>query len=176
VAKGTFVVVNIKDLMRYPGHEDSQAAVERHQLLVGVMRESVEAHRGTLVAMHGEELSALFNSADEGVHAAMQIQERVQREADATAGLQSSMRIGVASGSYATTAEGVILGAALKVAEGLSAVAGPGETLTDEELARAAKDLSPWALTERGYAQLAGVEDPIKAFRVLSETPETGEA
>ena len=164
----TFLFADIRGYTRFIVEQGDAAGVRLVERFGVVARQSITSHRGEVIGLAGDEAVAVFESAREALHAALEFQRRVD---DATAEDPSTpilVGIGLDTGE-AVPAGGNYVGAALNLAARLCKLAGPREVLASEGVTHVARKLDGVGYVERGFAQLKGFRDPVRVFKVVPE-------
>ncbi len=143
------------------GSAEAQRAVDR--CLKRVER-SVEAHEGRIVKAVGDELLVVFDRADQALHAALEMQQRVG-DLPAVSGIKLSIRVAFSHGSVSEEKDQAV-GEAVNVAAHLAGLAQPGQTLTSLEVCAALPPALRAALREIGPVPAQGKFPGTTLFEV----------
>jgi class 3 adenylate cyclase/tetratricopeptide (TPR) repeat protein len=169
----TFLAANIRGPLRLRAEHGSAAANELAATFALLTRSGVAARGGQMVDLHDGEALAMFASAHQGLRAAIELQARFEQVLIAEPAIPLNVGIGVEVGPAQLGATGY-RGAAIKVATRLCALAGPGEILTTEVVVQLARTLDGLDYSDRGFAQLKGLADPVRVLEARrSAAPST---
>lgn len=164
----TFLFADIRGYTRFIVEHGDAAGVRLVERFGEVARQSIPPAHGEIIGLVGDEAVAVFESAREALHAALEFQRRA---AEATATDPTTpilVGIGLDTGE-AVPAGGNYVGAALNLAARLCKLAGPKEVLASEGVTHVARKLDGIGYAERGYAQLKGFRDPVRVFKIVNE-------
>ena len=117
----------------------------------------------------------VFGSPRSAIRAAVALQQKFVDESIADPSLPLTVGIGLDAGE-AVPVEGGFRGAALNVAGRLCSLAKAGEVLASREIVHLARRLEGVRFTERGQAQLKGIDQPVHVVTVRSEDRDAAEA
>ena len=153
----------------------ADAAMERLAAgLASLVATSVALHGGHVIEVRGNEAAAAFGSARQALRAALDLLDSASRAtvADSTGvAWPLRLRIGLDAGEAVPTDRGY-RDNALNVAARLRGLARPGEALATASVAYLARKTAGIAYLERGEIALEGLDEPIRAIRVLPEARE----
>jgi class 3 adenylate cyclase len=147
------------------GEEAADALRRTHDALLS---DAITRHGGSVVKGLGDGVMATFESAADGVAAAV----AVQQAADAHGRRQPSEAIGVRVGlsiGDVSTEEGDVFGVPVVEAARLCAAATGGEILAAELVRALARGRGGFAFEPMGDLELKGLAEPVPACRVLWE-------
>jgi peptide/nickel transport system substrate-binding protein len=133
-----------------------------------VTRSVVEAHRGHVLELRGDEALVVFGSPRSAIRGAVALQQRFVEETIADPSLPLTVGIGLDAGE-AVAVEGGYRGGALNVAARLCSLAHAGEVLASREIVHLALRVDGVRFTERGQAALKGLDKPVHVVAVRSE-------
>jgi peptide/nickel transport system substrate-binding protein len=128
----------------------------------------VEAHRGNVLELRGDEALVVFGSPRSAIRGAVALQQRFVEETVADPSLPLTVGIGLDAGE-AVAVEGGYRGGALNVAARLCSLARAGEVLASREIVHLALRVDGVRFTERGQAALKGLDKPVHVVAVRSE-------
>jgi adenylate cyclase len=130
----------------------------------------IASHRGRIFNTAGDSLVADFASAVDAVHCAVEVQDAIAKEnADRPAGEQMRFRIGLHVGDIIVQGEN-LFGDAVNIAARLEALAEPGGICVSGTVRDHIGTKLPVAFTDIGEQQVKNIAQPIKAYRIGSET------
>ena len=135
----------------------------------------VEEYRGRVVELRGDEALVVFGSPRSAIRAAVALQQRFVEETIADPSLPLTVGIGLDAGE-AVPVEGGYRGGALNVAGRLSRSRAAGEVLASREIVHLARRIDGVRFTERGQAELKGIDQPVHVVAVRSEHRDAAEA
>ena len=128
-----------------------------------IVEESITARGGTLVNFVGDNFMAVFSSAVEGVHAAIDIATRVEAQhMEISGGTKFRFRMGMDRGAVSIT-DGHYEGDALNIAARIQAIATPGGLSVSGSVYR---ELDEPALRFRpsGTHRLKNIPEPVEVY------------
>jgi len=147
------------------GDEEAGRLAGRFAQVTGAV---VEAHRGRVLELRGDEALVVFGSPRSAIRGAVALQHRFVEETLADPSLPLTVGIGLDAGE-AVAVEGGYRGGALNVAARLCSLARAGEVLASREIVHLALRVDGVRFTERGEAALKGLEKPVHVVAVRSE-------
>ena len=166
-----FLIADIRGYTRFSDARGDEAAARLTERFVTIARERVEMHSGAIVEVRGDEILAVFDSARQAVHAAIDLQEAIA--AQQTTNMPLGIGIGIDAGE-AVPLGGGYRGRVLNMAARLCARARPGETLVTAELAHLSGNVEGVRFEDRGNVRLKGISRPINLMSA-SRPPTPGE-
>jgi peptide/nickel transport system substrate-binding protein len=140
-----------------------------------VAREVIKEHQGEVLELRGDEALCVFGSPRSAIRAAVALQQRFVDETIADPSLPLTVGIGLDAGE-AVPVEGGYRGGALNVAARLCSRARAGEVLASGEIVHLARRIDGIRFTERGRADLKGLDQPVHVVAVRAESGDTVEA
>jgi YVTN family beta-propeller protein len=140
-----------------------------------VAREVIGEHQGEVLELRGDEALCVFGSPRSAIRAAVALQQRFVEETIADPSLPLTVGIGLDAGE-AVPVEGGYRGGALNVAARLCSRARAGEVLASGEIVHLARRIDGIRFTERGKADLKGLDQPVHVVAVRAEAADTVEA
>lgn len=140
-----------------------------------VARTVVEEHQGEVLELRGDEALCVFGSPRSAIRAAVALQKRFVDETISDPSLPLTVGIGLDAGE-AVPVDGGYRGGALNVAARLCSLARAGEVLASREIVHLARRVEGVRFTERGPAQMKGLDQPVHVVAVRSESEDTAEA
>ncbi|MEO8410155.1 MAG: adenylate/guanylate cyclase domain-containing protein [Propionivibrio sp.] len=144
------------------GSAETARAVDR---CLKRMERAVTAFGGRIVKTAGNELSAVFDLANEAYYAALEMQQRVG-DLPPVSGVELAVRVGFSHGSL-SEADGNLRGPAVEQALYLTGLAKPGQTLTSSQ-ARATLSLVLKKSTRNlGPASASGKAQGMNVFEAM---------
>lgn len=165
----TFLFADIRGYTRFIVEHGDAAGVRLVDKFGSVARQSITSRHGEIISLAGDEAVAVFDSAREALHAALDFQNHAAVASEKDPSTPLLLGIGLDTGEAVPT-EGNYVGAALNLASRLCKLAGPTEVLASEGVVHVARKLEGIGYTERGFAQLKGFRDPVRVFKVVDET------
>ena len=162
----TVLIADLRDYTTFThqqGDTAGAALTARFAVLAG---EAVQAEEGRLVSTQGDQVLAVFASAQRALRAAVDLQARCAAAASPTLPLR--VGIGLDVGEPIAMPEGDYRGEVLNVASRLCVQAAPGEILASETVVGLARRVEGLAYAERGALALKGLPQPIRAWVVRS--------
>jgi peptide/nickel transport system substrate-binding protein len=140
-----------------------------------VAREVIKEHQGEVLELRGDEALCVFGSPRSAIRAAVALQKRFVEETIADPSLPLTVGVGLDAGE-AVPVEGGYRGGALNVAARLCSRARAGEVLASQEIVHLARRIDGVRFTERGQADLKGLDRPVHVVAVRAESVDTVEA
>ena len=147
------------------GEEAADALRRTHDALLA---EAVTANGGTVVKGLGDGIMATFESAADGVAAAVAIQQAVDVHGQQAPSDAFAVRVGLSVGDVSAEADDVF-GVPVVEAARLCAAAGGGEVLSADLVRALARGRGGFTFEPMGELDLKGLADPVPACRVLWE-------
>lgn len=139
-------------------HDEALAIMkrERHK---EVLESAIHKFRGQILQYYGDGTLSIFQSALEGVHCAIEIQERLTREP------KVDLRIGIHTGDITLEEEG-IYGDGVNVASRIESLAVSGGVFISEKVYDDIKNQKDIVTQEIGSFELKNVSQPIRVFAI----------
>ncbi len=128
-----------------------------------------------MLELRGDEALCVFGSPRSAIRAAVALQQRFVEETIADPSLPLTVGVGLDAGE-AVPVEGGYRGGALNVAARLCSRARAGEVLASGEIVHLARRIDGVRFTERGKADLKGLDQPVHMVAVRAESADTVEA
>src|SRR5262249_42843973 len=130
----------------------------------------IASHRGRIFNTAGDSLVADFASAVDAVQCAVAVQETIAKEnADGPAGDQMRFRIGIHVGDIMVQGDN-LFGDAVNIAARLEALAEPGGICVSGSVRDHIGTKLPVGFIDLGEQQVKNIAQPVKAYRIGSET------
>jgi class 3 adenylate cyclase/DNA polymerase III delta prime subunit len=145
-----------------------EAADELRRTHDALLSEAVTAHGGGVVKGLGDGIMATFESAADGVAAAVAIQQAVDAHARRLRVEGFAVRVGLSIGDVSTE-EGDVFGVPVVEASRLCQAAGGGEVLVAEVVRALARGRGGFTFEPMGELELKGLAEPVPACRVVWE-------
>jgi peptide/nickel transport system substrate-binding protein len=140
-----------------------------------VARAVIGEHQGEVLELRGDEALCVFGSPRSAIRAAVALQQRFVEETIADPSLPLTVGIGLDAGE-AVPVHGGYRGGALNVAARLCSRARAGEVLASREIVHLGRRVNGVRFTERGQAEMKGLDQPVHMVEVLSEDQDTASA
>ncbi|HLJ80577.1 MAG TPA: adenylate/guanylate cyclase domain-containing protein, partial [Ktedonobacterales bacterium] len=164
-----FLIADVRGYTRFTLEHGDEAAARLATRFAALTRTAIEARGGRMLVLRGDEALAVFASARQAIHAALEAQERYAAETLADPSLPLPVGIGLDVGE-AVPVDDSFRGAALNLAARLCSLAGPGEVLVSEGVGHLAGKMAGLAYVERGLVQLKGFSLPVRVTQVQTES------
>jgi len=164
----TFLFVDIRGYTRFIVEQGDSAGLRLVQKFGSLARGSIEAHHGKVLGQAGDEVVAVFVSARDAIHAAVNLQSRASESNVSDPSTPLRVGIGLDTGEAVPTGDNYV-GAALNLAARLCKLAGAQEILASEGVVHVAGKLEGIGYSERGSAQLKGFRDPVPVLQIVDE-------
>jgi len=129
------------------------------------VQRAVEAYRGRVVKTIGDELMAVFGTADEAFQAAAEMQQRVS-DLPLVSGVKLEIRVGFQHGSVIEEA-GDFFGDCVNTAARLSGLAKPGQVLIGGQTRRALSGPLQMSTRDMGRMPVKGKADELHVFEAI---------
>ncbi|MEO6626608.1 MAG: adenylate/guanylate cyclase domain-containing protein [Burkholderiaceae bacterium] len=135
-----------------------------------VFAELVTSHQGQVVDTAGDSVLAVFDTATGAVGAALSIQERLNRDAQALPEAQRLLfRIGVHLGDLIEKEDGTVYGDGVNIAARLQAIAPQGGVTVSSMVREAVQDRVAATYHDLGEQSVKNIAKPVRAYRVVLE-------
>jgi peptide/nickel transport system substrate-binding protein len=163
-----FLIADVRGYTAFTQERGDEEAGRLAGRFAHVTRSVVEAHRGNVLELRGDEALVVFGSPRSAIRGAVALQQRFVEETVADPSLPLTVGIGLDAGE-AVAVEGGYRGGALNVAARLCSLARAGEVLASREIVHLALRVDGVRFTERGQAALKGLDKPVHVVAVRSE-------
>jgi hypothetical protein len=130
-------------------------------------RDAVEARRGRVIELRGDEALAVFESTPQAIRAGLELQEACREAAHQDPEYPLPIGIGISSGE-AIPVENGYRGKALNMAARLCSKAAAGQVLVTKDVIDLAGDLAEVEFTSRGAVELKGFDRPAELLEAHS--------
>jgi DNA-binding NarL/FixJ family response regulator/class 3 adenylate cyclase len=140
------------------GDDRGSAAMGAH---LDLLRSVATAHHGTVTKQLGDGVMACFDAAVDGVHAAIAMQQAVERAGRAQDAIAARVRIGIHVGDVVDGSDDDAYGAAVVVARRLCDAAAPGQILASQVVRLLVGNRPALTAEPVGPMELKGVPEPI---------------
>jgi DNA-binding NarL/FixJ family response regulator/class 3 adenylate cyclase len=161
----TFLIADIRGFTRFTVERGDEAAASLATRFADIVAKAVEGRNGTLVELRDDEALAVFDSARQALHAAVELQSLFDAETRADPSLPLVVGIGLDAGEAVAVGDGY-RGAALDTAARLCALAAGGEIVASESLVHLAGKVPGIAFVESGPSELKGLGQSVSAVRI----------
>ncbi len=162
----TFLIADVQGYTRFTEEHGAEAAARLATRLADMADEVALRYQGRVIELRGDEVLAVFSSARDALHAAVELQNRV---ADAPRDeLAFELRVGIDAGD-AVPVRGGYRSGALNRAARLQSVARPGEVLASDVVVGLAGTTAGLTYLDRGEVRLKGLARPVKVFQAVAE-------
>jgi YVTN family beta-propeller protein len=163
-----FLIADVRGYTAFTQERGDEDAARLAGRFAQVTRSVVEDHRGHVLELRGDEALVVFGSPRSAIRAAVALQQRFVEETVASPSFPLTVGIGLDAGE-AVAVEGGYRGGALNVAARLCSLARAGEVLASREIVHLALRVEGVRFTERGQAELKGLDKPVHVVVVRSE-------
>jgi peptide/nickel transport system substrate-binding protein len=163
-----FLIADVRGYTAFTQERGDEEAGRLAGRFAQVTRSVVEAHRGRVLELRGDEALVVFGSPRSAIRGAVALQQRFVEETIVDPSLPLTVGIGLDAGE-AVAVEGGYRGGALNVAARLCSLARAGEVLASREIVHLALRVDGVRFTERGQAELKGLDKPVHVVAVRSE-------
>jgi len=151
---------------------DEAGTIVRVTRSLGMIRTLVGDYGGTVENIAGDGVLAIFPSASQALHFAVEMQREVAKESAWSAGQDPIVyRIGISIGDTVSE-EGVLHGHSVNLAARIQTLAAPGGICISDTAYRVVRDRSDLAMRSLGKQILKNIAEPVEVFEVsLESTP-----
>lgn len=163
-----FLIADVRGWTAFTQERGDEGAARLAARFAEVTRSVVANHRGRVLELRGDEALVVFGSPRSAIRGAVALQQRFVEETIADPTLPLTVGIGLDAGE-AVPVEGGYRGGALNVAARLCSLAHAGEVLASREIVHLARRVDGVRFTERGPADLKGLEKPVHVVVVRSD-------
>jgi YVTN family beta-propeller protein len=170
-----FLIADVRGYTAFTQERGDEEAGRLAGRFAEVTRAVVEDHRGKVLELRGDEALVVFGSPRSAIRGAVALQQRFVEETIADPSLPLTVGIGLDAGE-AVPVEGGYRGGALNVAARLCSLARAGEVLASREIVHLALRVDGVRFTERGSAELKGLDKPVHVVAVRSEDRDDAQA
>lgn len=139
--------------------QNEQLAKANRQRLKKVLETSVSCYNGKILQYYGDGALSIFNSAIEGVHCAVEIQQTLLQEP------KVALRIGIHSGDISIEDE-AIYGDGVNLASRIESLAVAGSVFISEKVFDEIRNQENLTAREMGYFELKNVIKPVRIFAI----------
>jgi predicted ATPase/class 3 adenylate cyclase len=164
----TFLIADVRGYTAFTVQHGDEAAARLAGRFAASATESAAARGGRVIELRGDEALAVFPSARQALHAALDLQHRCAQEVEADPSLPLRVGIGLDSGE-AVPMQGGYRGGALNLAARLCSIAGPGEVFASEGVIHLARKTEGIAFVDRGEATFKGLSGPTRVIQIALE-------
>ncbi|HEX8919249.1 MAG TPA: AAA family ATPase [Chloroflexota bacterium] len=159
----TFLIADVRGYTRFTIEHGDEAAAKLTRHFAVVANDVIQEKSGRVVEVRGDEVLAVFESARQGLRAAVALQMRIAQEKNVPAPF--AVGIGLDAGE-AIGVDGGFRGAALNLAARLCSQAAEGEILVSGAVAHLARKVEGLEYRDRGMLELKGFDEPVRVFAV----------
>lgn len=139
--------------------QNEQLAKDKRRRLKEVLETAVSVYSGKILQYYGDGALSIFNSAIDGVHCAVEIQQTLQQEP------KVDLRIGIHSGDISIEDE-AIYGDGVNIASRIESLAVAGSILVSEKVFDEIRNQENLTAREMGYFELKNVMSPVRIFAI----------
>jgi TolB-like protein/Flp pilus assembly protein TadD len=139
--------------------QNEKLAIEKRRRLKEVLETSVSIHHGKILQYYGDGALSIFSSAIDGVLAAVEIQQSLQREP------KVDLRIGIHTGDISIENE-TVYGDGVNLASRIESLAVPGSIFISEKVFDEIRNQENLRAREMGYFEFKNVVRPVRIFAI----------
>ena len=161
----TFVIADVRGYTSYTQTHGDEAAARLANAFAEIAREGVEARGGDVIELRGDEALAVFESSEDALRAAVDLQLVFADEVELHSDLPLRVGIGVDAGPAVPVEDGY-RGSALNMAARLCSKAGPGEVLASLGVVHGVGEVEGLAFQDHGDFEMKGIPEPVRVSRV----------
>ena len=162
-----FLIADIRGYSRFTEEHGDQAAARLTTRFAELAQTAVELCGGRFLEVRGDEVLAVFASAQQAVRAAADLQRRCGEESLANVDLPLAIGVGLDAGE-AVEVDGGYRGVAINRAARLCSLAGAGEVLVSTGVAYLVPQLDGIAFAARGVELLKGFSEPTPVLMLAA--------
>jgi TolB-like protein len=145
---------------------DEVGTIVRVTRSLGVVRTLVGDYGGSVENIAGDGVLAIFPSAGQALHFAVEMQREVAKESAWSGGQEPIVyRIGITIGDTVSE-DGVLHGNSVNLAARIQALAPPGGICISDAAYRVLRDKSDLAIRSLGQQKLKNIAEPVEVFSV----------
>lgn len=142
--------------------ENEELARHKRRRLKDVLEQTVAQFNGKILQYYGDGSLSIFNSAIDGVHCSIRLQQQLRQEPVV------DIRIGIHTGDI-TIEEETIYGDGVNLASRIESLAVPGGIFISEKVYDEIKNQQHISAREMGYFELKNVKQPVRVFAISNE-------
>lgn len=143
--------------------QNEQLAKDKRRRLKEVLETSIPVHNGRILQNYGDGALSIFDSAIDGVHCAVAIQQMLQQEP------KVDLRIGIHTGDVSIEDE-AIYGDGVNLASRIESLAVPGSILVSEKVFDEIRNQEDLSACEMGYFELKNIERAVRIFAIENKS------
>jgi class 3 adenylate cyclase/ABC-type transport system substrate-binding protein/streptogramin lyase len=156
-----FLIADLRGYTRYTQQHGDEAAALLSERFIRLATAQVDGHDGRVMATHGDEIVAVFESPRHAVRAALAIQAAAAED-----GLPLGVGIGLDAGEAVEVGDDY-RGGALNMAARLCSAGRAGEVLASEPLTHLARAIEGVTYLEGRVERLKGIPQPVRVIEVV---------
>src|SRR5215204_4018460 len=141
--------------------ENEQLARTKRQRLKDVLETTIQKYNGKTLQYYGDGSLSIFNSAIDGVHCAVNMQQQLQQHP------LVEVRMGLHSGDV-TIEEEAIYGDGVNLASRIESLAVPGSVFISEKVFDEIRNQENIKTREMGYFEFKNVQRPVRVFAITN--------
>ena len=166
----TFLIADVRGYTSFTRERGDAEAARLATRFAEVARDAVEARSGRVTELRGDEVLAVFNSPDQAVRAAVELQAVCEEEVATDPTLPLLVGVGIDVGEAVPVEDG-FRGAALNTAARLCSQAAAGQVLVTSQVADRAGAIPGVSFASAGSSELKGFDAPVELIEVVAEEP-----
>ena len=166
----TFLIADVRGYTSFTRERGDAEAARLATRFAEVARDAVGARSGRVIELRGDEVLAVFESPDQAVRAAVELQAVCEEEVATDPTLPLLVGVGIDVGEAVPVEDG-FRGAALNTAARLCSKAAAGQVLVTSQVADRAGAISGVSFASAGSSELKGFEAPVEVIEVVAEEP-----
>jgi adenylate cyclase len=141
--------------------ENEQLARSKRQRLKEVLESTITKFNGKILQYYGDGSLSIFNSAIDGVHCAVNMQQQLQTEP------KVGVRMGLHTGDIIIEDE-AIYGDGVNLASRIESLAVPGSVFVSEKVFDDIRNQDTIKAREMGYFEFKNVQRPVRVFAIAN--------
>jgi len=142
--------------------ENEQLARSKRIRLKEVLESTITSFNGRVLQYYGDGSLSIFQSAIDGVHCAVNIQQQLQQEP------KVEVRMGLHSGDV-NIEEEAIYGDGVNLASRIESLGVPGSVLISEKVFDDIRNQENIRTRELGYFELKNIQKPVRVFAIVND-------
>src|SRR5688500_9811621 len=141
--------------------ENEQLARSKRQRLKDVLETTIQQYNRKILQYYGDGSLSIFNSAIDGVHCAVNMQQQLQQQP------RVEVRMGLHTGDV-TVEEEAVYGDGVNLASRIESLAVPGSVFISEKVFDEIRNQHNIKTREMGYFEFKHVQRPVRVFAITN--------
>jgi adenylate cyclase len=171
------LAADVVGFSRMAGADEDRTLARLRTLRADLIDPTVASQNGRVFKRTGDGALIEFRSVVEAVRCAITVQNAmIERNVGMLADQRIDFRIGIHLGDVVEESDGDLMGDGVNIAARLEGIAQPGGICLSEDAYRQVKGRLDVAVTDLGPTQLKNIAEPVRAYSLQVDAPETGKA